>query len=622
MTPTTRSTLKLDLKDLSLKPSTPHIGRIGLVVVSAVAIVSTIVSIDNPSAATANLDQVDRVHTSDLFLDPEQIERSFILESTPAQTKKLERDHNSPQSISQTNKPSRSQHHRKEIKLAMMAPTPQRRYSTPSISTRKADHLPIEPLLESENVKSSIGGFNTQLAAVNPDLTDANKNSVIPISDQDNDTLYSILGSLFDLGDRDQELEDEFDPAADDLVVDIDAAISAAIDTEEQDNRATNSSITDDLFNDEDWKSEKVKKRDTLSQIFNRFGLSSKEAYTLVTLEEAAPLKLIRPGEKIEVVTTASEGDQKKQDLAALRYQLDKFKSLVVLRTDEGYQIETEIREPVVQHKLAQATIEHSLLGAAKAADIPYDIVYQLASIFGWQVDFARDIKSGDQLKLIYEELYLDEELVGHGEIIAAELFTALKQYRAIRHTDEQGHVTYFAPNGDGIQGSFLRSPLKFARVTSKFSKKRFHPVLKKWRAHKGVDYGAPMKTPIMATGDGIVTLAGRKKGYGKTVIIRHGHKYQTLYAHMNSYAKGIKAGARVKQGEVIGYVGKTGWTTGPHLHYEFRINGVHQNPLTVELPKSAPIDKKYEIAFKKNATVWVAALNRAGRIPLAQNDL
>ena len=631
MTPTTRSTLNLDLKDLSPKPSTPHIGRIGLVVVSAVAIVSTIVSIDNPSAATANLDQIDRVHTSDLFLDPEQIERSFILESTPAQVKNSDRDHNSPVSISQTNKTNKTtkaKHHRKEIKLAMMAPAPQRRYSTPSISPKKADHLPVDSLLGSENVKSSIDGFNTQLAAIDSDLTTTNKNSATPGGVQDNDTLYSILGSLFDLSDHDQEIKVETESAVEDLLgnddpfIDIDTAVSTAIETEQQDTQAAAASSTDNLFDEADWKSEKVKKSDTLSQIFNRFGLSSKEAYALVALEGAAPLKLIRPGEKIEVVTTTSEGDQNKQELAALRYPLDKFSSLVVLRTDEEYQIETEVREPVVQHKLAQATIKQSLLGAAKAADIPYDIVYQLASIFGWQVDFARDIKSGDQLKLIYEELYLDEELVGHGEIIAAELFTALKQYRAIRHVDEEGHVTYFAPNGDGIQGSFLRSPLKFARVTSKFSKKRFHPVLKKWKAHKGVDYGAPMNTPIMATGDGIVTLARSKKGYGKTVIIRHGHKYQTLYAHLNSYAKGIKAGARVKQGEVIGFVGKTGWTTGPHLHYEFRLNGVHQNPLTVELPKSAPIDKKYEPSFKKEAAVWVAALNQAGRIPLAQNDL
>ncbi|MGB5707640.1 MAG: peptidoglycan DD-metalloendopeptidase family protein [Arenicellales bacterium] len=374
-------------------------------------------------------------------------------------------------------------------------------------------------------------------------------------------------------------------------------------------------------FAQKDWQFEKVKKRDTLSQIFNRLGLSSSEAYSLVEVEEAAPLKLIRPGQKIEVVITPSKEDKSKEVLAALRYKLDKFSSLVVLRTDQGFKANIEVKEPTIEHRLAKATIDHSLLGAAKNADIPYDIVYKLASIFGWQIDFARDIQPGDQIALIYEELFLDDEVVGHGQIVAAELLTADKQYRAIRHIDEDNRVTYYAPDGDGIQGSFLRSPIKFARVTSKFSKKRFHPIQKKWKAHKGVDYGAPMKTPIFATGDGVVTLAGSKRGYGKTVIIRHGHKYQTLYAHMNSYAKGIKSGARVKQGDVIGYVGKTGWTTGPHLHYEFRLNGIHQNPLTVELPKSAPIDNKYQRAFKKEAEVWVAALDRAGQIPLAQND-
>ncbi|MEJ2177177.1 MAG: peptidoglycan DD-metalloendopeptidase family protein [Gammaproteobacteria bacterium] len=619
MTPTTRSTLKLDLKDLPPKPSTPHIGRIGLVMVSALAIVSTIASIDNPSAATANLDQLDRVRTSDLVWEPEQFERSTENQSKTSNNNVAGPDHSSLHFFSQTKQNTPRSHYRKEIKLAMMAPTPLRKYTTPAISMKEVDLGHSEARLPATNVESNIDGFKTELASVDRTLLQETSSG-----DQsyDHDTINSILGAVYSSIDDAPTAEGQAILPGTDVFAKFAPVESLSYDLSKADPQPAKNGLTDELFEKDDWKHEKVKKSDTLSQIFNRLGLSSKEAYDLVAIEQASPLKLIRPGQQIEVVTTPSAKQEDKEVLAALRYQLDKFSSLVVLRTEEGYQIETEVREPKVQQKLAQATIDHSLLGAAKKADIPYDIVYKLASIFGWQVDFARDIKSGDQIKVIYEELYLDEELIGQGEIIAAELLAADKQYRAIRHIDEEGHITYFAPDGDGIQGSFLRSPIKFARVTSKFSKRRFHPVLKKWKAHKGVDYGAPMKTPIMATGDGIVTLAGSKKGYGKTVIIRHGHKYQTLYAHMNSYAKGIKAGARVKQGDVIGYVGKTGWTTGTHLHYEFRLNGVHQNPLTVELPKSAPIDKKYETAFKNDAAVWVAALDRADRIPLAQNDL
>ncbi|MGI9317347.1 MAG: M23 family metallopeptidase [bacterium] len=620
MTPTTRSTLKLDLKDLSPKPSTPHIGRIGLVVVSAVAIVSTIASIDNPSASTTNLDQLDRVHTSDLFLDPEQFEQNAVVQQRPSLQKTAGSDHSSQPSISQTRQ--LSSHHRKEIKLAMMTPTLTRRYSTPAVSMNEAEPVSSITTNDMVGIESNLNGFNTQLASVEPDILASGKNPESQNRTRNNNPVETILSSIFN-SEEGSDTQADADLGNFEALIDIDAdAInSLVIDASSTDNESSETETSGSLFKEEDWKSEKVKKRDTLSQIFNRLGLSSKEAYELVALEQASPLKLIRPGQKIEVVTTPSSEQEGEIELAALRYALDKFSSLVALRTDQGYQIETVVKEPEVQHRVAKATIDHSLLGSAKSADIPHDIVYQLAGILGWQIDFARDIQPGDQIAIIYEELYLDEELVGHGQIIAAEFLGEDKQYRAIRHVDEEGHVTYFAPDGDGIQGSFLRSPLKFARVTSKFSKKRFHPIQKKWKAHKGVDYGAPMKTPIMSTGDGIVTLAGRKKGYGKTVIIRHGHKYQTLYAHMNSYAKGLKAGVRVKQGDVIGYVGKTGWTTGPHLHYEFRLNGVHQNPLTVELPKSAPIDQKYQQAFKQEAEVWVAALNKAGRIPLAQND-
>ena len=289
---------------------------------------------------------------------------------------------------------------------------------------------------------------------------------------------------------------------------------------------------------------------------------------------------------------------------------------------------ETITRTPEIRVRSGKATIWTNLLDAAKGVGMEFETVYALAQLFGWQVDFAREIRGGDQFSVLYEELYLDNRKVGNGDILAAELIISNRRLRAVRHVDARGRSTHYAPNGDGIQRSFLRSPLKFARVTSRFSHKRFHPIFKKWRAHRGVDYGAPRGTPVLSTGDGVVTMARRDHGYGKTIRIRHGGKYTTLYAHLNGFATGMKSGVRVQQGEVIGYVGSSGWATGPHLHYEFRVDGVHRNPLTVKLPKSAPIARQHLREFLAHAGEWVARLEQIGTVPapvaeidVAQND-
>ncbi len=363
------------------------------------------------------------------------------------------------------------------------------------------------------------------------------------------------------------------------------------------------------------WITATVEPRDTLSEIFKRHGVKVEDAYAAAKLKEAAVLRKIRPGQEIRLV--AGEDDF----LAALRYPIDTFTTLRIVRENEQLRATVVTRTPEVRVRSSKAIIWSSLLGAADGIDLDFDTVYDFARLFGWQVDFNREIQPGDQFSVIFEELYLDGKKVGNGDILAAELITAKGRLRAIHHRDAQGHITHYAPNGDGIQRSFLRSPIKFGQVTSNFSHRRFHPILKKWRPHRGVDYGAPTGTPVLATGDGVVTLAGRKRGYGKTITIRHGFGYTTLYAHLSGYAKKVKSGARVKQGEVIGYVGSTGWSTGPHLHYEFRVNGVHRNPLTVTLPKSAPIDSEYRQEFLTQAAYWSAELDRIGATSLAEID-
>ncbi len=363
------------------------------------------------------------------------------------------------------------------------------------------------------------------------------------------------------------------------------------------------------------WLIETVSKGDTLSQIFDRNNIGNNHAYRITQLEYAKSLLKIRPGQKIKMKKNADGS------LALLHYKLDTFNTLLVQPTGDDYVVEVTTREAEVRLNNAKATIYDSLLGAAKQASVSSNTMYNFIAMFGWQIDFAMDIRTGDQFSIIYEELYLDDKKVGDGDIIAAELVVSGKKLQAIRHIDEDGFVNYFAPDGDGIKGTFLRTPLKFGHVTSNFSNNRLHPIKRIWTAHKGVDYGAPRGTPILTTGDGTIRHAGRNGGYGKSVVIRHGGKYDTVYAHMSGYAKGIRVGVKVKQGDVIGYVGSTGLATGPHLHYEFRIHGVHKNPVTVELPKSEPIDNEYLSQFKQAAGIWVAELDYLNRIPLAQNN-
>ncbi len=365
------------------------------------------------------------------------------------------------------------------------------------------------------------------------------------------------------------------------------------------------------------WVTATVKKRDTLSRIFERHGLRINDAYAVVELDAAAPLRSIRPGQKIQLAMDDRGGGA----LAALRYGLGEFTTLHIAAEDDRFTAEVITRTPEIRLRGAKAVIQTSLLRAAKRAGIEFETIYDLAQLFDWQIDFAREIQRGDQFAVIFEERYVDGEKVGNGDIIAAELIASGRRLRAVRHVDEHGRRAYYAPNGDGIERSFLRSPVKFGRVTSNFTHKRFHPILKKWRAHRGVDYGVAHGTEVRSTGDGVVTLAGNRTGYGKTVTVRHGAKYTTLYAHLRGFATGIKTGARVKQGDVIGYVGSTGWATGAHLHYEFRVGGVHRNPLTVELPSSDPIAERYKPAFLTRADAWVAKLAHIGS-PLAQLDI
>ncbi|PHS69765.1 MAG: peptidase M23 [Methylophaga sp.] len=368
------------------------------------------------------------------------------------------------------------------------------------------------------------------------------------------------------------------------------------------------------------WKEISVKSGDNLSLIFSRVGLSASDVYHVAQLgKEIKPLLNLKPGQIIRFGIDNESSDKK--ILKQLDIQLSAIKKLSITATDNGFVANTTTRDLEKRQSHASGTIESSLFEAGLQSGLSDKLVMELAYIFGWDIDFSLDLRQDDSFSLIFDEDYLDGDKISDGVILAAEFTNQGKTYRAIRYTDTNELSGYYAPNGDSMRKTFSRSPVHFSRISSKFNPNRKHPVLKTSRPHRGVDYAAARGTPITATGDGKVDFVGRKGGYGRTIVLSHGGKYTTLYAHMSSYRKGIKRGKRVKQGDTIGYIGSSGLATGPHLHYEFRVNGVHRNPLTVALPKAEPLPKKYLADFSKKAQPFLASLDALRNTSLALNN-
>ncbi|MFW5451042.1 MAG: peptidoglycan DD-metalloendopeptidase family protein [Methylophagaceae bacterium] len=367
------------------------------------------------------------------------------------------------------------------------------------------------------------------------------------------------------------------------------------------------------------WQQVTVKSGDNLSLIFPRVGLSARDVYNVAQLgDEIKPLLNLRPGQTLRFAITTQQDSKKLQQLQLL---LSPIETLDIISADDGYQTTVITRDVEQRQMHASGKIESSLFEAGKQAGLSDKLVMELAYIFGWDIDFALDLRQDDHFKLLYSEDYLDGEKIADGAIVAAEFTNQGKTFRAVRYTDDTGLSRYYSPTGDSMRKAFSRTPVHFSRISSRFNPNRKHPVLKTSRPHRGVDYAAARGTPILATGDGKVDFAGTKGGYGRTVILTHGGKYTTLYAHMSRYKRGVKRGKRVHQGDVIGYIGSSGLATGPHLHYEFRVNGVHRNPLTVSLPKAEALAKKYRADFEQKSQPLLAQLDQVNNNILALND-
>jgi murein DD-endopeptidase MepM/ murein hydrolase activator NlpD len=352
---------------------------------------------------------------------------------------------------------------------------------------------------------------------------------------------------------------------------------------------------------------------DTLAKRLNEFKVSAQVVHEILQDEIAQPLlSKIFPGQTLKVTTDESG------QLHQLEQKIDETQSLIVKYIDENYTAEVQTKPVTTYVKYAHATIEDSMFGAAMRAGISDNTTMELANIFGWDIDFALDIRPGDLFSVLYEERYVNEQKISPGNILAAEFVNQGRIYQAIRFEDANGNVDYYTPNGDSLRKAFLRTPVKFTRISSHFNPKRKHPILHTIRAHNGVDYAAPTGTPVKAAGDGKVTFTGVCGGYGNMVMIQHGRRYTTLYAHLHNFAKGIRKGSKVKQGDVIGYVGMTGLASGPHLHYEFRVDGKHHNPLTVELPGSDPIAEDSRQSFLAHAKNLMGQLDHHHQTEMA----
>lgn len=364
------------------------------------------------------------------------------------------------------------------------------------------------------------------------------------------------------------------------------------------------------------WREARIQRGDTIASLLNRLQVEDEAAVNFIrSAKHAKTLYQLVPGRSVRA-QTSEDGE-----LIALRYIASDSTLLSVDRDGTGFKATEQAAPLDTRVAMKSGEIRSSLFGATDAAGVPDAIAMQMAEAFSSDIDFHLDIRKGDRFTVLYETLFSQGEPVKTGRMLAAEYVNQGKVFRAIYFKDREGREGYFTPDGENLRKAYLRSPLEFSRITSGFSSARLHPVLKTWRAHKGVDYGAPTGTRIRATADATVAVAGKQGGYGNVIILQHGGNISTVYGHLSAFAKGLRQGARVRQGDVIGYVGSTGMATGPHLHYEFRVAGVQRNPLTVPMPQAFPIATQYKNDFLATTHPLTAKLQMLRGLNLASAD-
>ena len=350
----------------------------------------------------------------------------------------------------------------------------------------------------------------------------------------------------------------------------------------------------------------KIKKNDSLSTALDRVGITKQVIHKLATTENSKLITFIKPGDTLKVWLD-SDGQLEK-----IHYPKTALTTIEVVKTDLGFHIHKQLKDVEVRTVVAHGEILGAFYPAAERAGLSPKSIMQLADMLAWDVDFARELRGGDRFKVIYEKRYLDGEYIGDGDILAAQITTDNGQqvHNGFVLRENGEIIGYYDEKGNNLKKAFLKAPMDTVRITSRFNPKRLHPIFGVKRPHRGVDYGARTGTPIRVTGNGQITYRGWRGGYGKSIKVRHTNGYETFYAHMSKYGK-YKKGQMVKQGQIIGYVGSTGNSTGPHLHYEFRINGKHVDPLKMKFPAAGPIDAKYRDQFMRTSNFLLSQLDR-----------
>lgn len=345
---------------------------------------------------------------------------------------------------------------------------------------------------------------------------------------------------------------------------------------------------------------EEVRRGDNLSTIFQRMSLDNSMVHALANAGEfSKELRSLKPGEVISVVLTADD------NIKEVIYERSKLESFRFMPTDDGFRGEKLSRDPDNVMVYRHVTIDQSLFQDGDEEGLSHAHMMQLANIFAWDIDFALDIRKGDSFSILYEDQYVEDERVGSGTILGAEFTNQGRTYKAVRFVDSNGDANYYSPEGKPMKKAFLRAPLDFTRVSSHFNPNRLHPIFKTRRPHRGVDYSAPTGTPVYSAGAGKVVASAFSPSSGNYVVVQHNGTYTTKYLHLNK--RSVKVGQSVKQHQVIGAVGSTGYATGPHLHYEFLINGVHTNPQSAKMPIAEPIAKSEMASFRKQTSPLLA---------------
>tara|TARA_B110000914_G_scaffold105870_1_gene92831 strand:- start:388 stop:1719 length:1332 start_codon:yes stop_codon:yes gene_type:complete len=338
------------------------------------------------------------------------------------------------------------------------------------------------------------------------------------------------------------------------------------------------------------WQEHLVGSGDNLSTLSQRAKFSAKDVYKISSSPNGKSLRNLYPGEKLRF------GANDTGQLIELHYVKTPLESQVFIRQEDSFVAETRVREPEIILSYGEGVIEDSLYLSGKQSNLPDKLIMEMADIFGWDIDFVFDIRPGDSFALLFEDRFIEGVKLSTGNIVAASFTNRNKRYQAVRYTNKKGQSNYYTPEGLSMRKTFLRTPLDIFRISDGFNLRRKHPIHKKIKAHRGVDYAAPRGTPVYAAGGGKVTEAGYSKYNGNYVFIQHGQTYITKYLHLDK--KKVRKGQTVKQRQIIGTVGSTGYSTGSHLHYEFLINGVHRNPRTVTLPQARPIPKTDRLEF------------------------